>query len=146
MFDVVGCGAGQHVAASGQVADVRGRGETILLVDDAEHMRSVMADILQSLNYKVLIACDGIEALRLFTNHQAELRLVITDVAMPRMDGFELVRYIRQQNERLPVIFVTGYHNGYAIPAGQRIEKSMLFRKPFSHDLLHMGIRTLLDL
>ena len=94
---------------------VRGRGETVLLVDDAPTVRQVLVDSLQSLNYQVLDAADGREALELFREHADEIVLVMSDLVMPGMSGEALLRALRAIKPSLKMVAMSGYPMDKAI-------------------------------
>ena len=80
----------------------------ILLVDDEVAIRSVLEAALTDAGYQVLSASDGPSALRLSADAELDLDLLLTDVSMPGMDGFELAREVRQTRPRLGVMFMSG--------------------------------------
>ena len=82
--------------------------QTILLVDDENLIRRSMRRALNEAGYRVLEAADGIEALDCL-REVAEIGLVITDIRMPRMDGYQLVGRMREEHFAQPIIFVSGY-------------------------------------
>jgi len=84
-------------------------GGTVLVVDDNENVREVIKGVVLDLGYKVIIANDGVEALEIFKSNQIHIKIVITDIVMPKMDGAELVLNIRKHDRSLPVILMTGY-------------------------------------
>jgi PAS domain S-box-containing protein len=86
----------------------RGNGQTILLVDDEPSIREVAAIILESHGYKVLVAEDGPSALAIFAREMGHIVAVVTDLAMPGMDGLMLVRTLRRLEPGLKVIVSTG--------------------------------------
>jgi CheY-like chemotaxis protein len=86
----------------------RGHGQTILVVDDEEPMRLVAKRALESNGYKVITAPNGQEAMRLFILNQSEIRLVLTDMMMPVMDGLKLARALRVLDEQLPILASSG--------------------------------------
>lgn len=88
---------------------VRGHEETILVVEDNELAREALVSSLERLNYRVLAAQNGREALQLFAQHRIEVQLVLSDVVMPDMDGLALLRALRQQTTTVPVLMVTGH-------------------------------------
>lgn len=85
-----------------------GRGEAILLVDDEPPVREMGRTILQGLNCKPLLAADGAEALVQVANHRDELRAVLLDLHMPRMDGLALARALRRTSPNLPIAVLSG--------------------------------------
>ena len=84
-----------------------GQGELILIADDEQAIRELVGDALTSCGYKILTAEDGQEALRLFAQHQAEVRLVIIDRDMPVLDGLQTVTALRKQQPNLPVVLAS---------------------------------------
>ncbi|MCA9993332.1 MAG: response regulator, partial [Anaerolineales bacterium] len=91
------------------VTVVRGHEETILVVEDNELAREALVSSLERLNYRVLAAQNGREALQLFAQHRLEVQLVLSDVVMPDMDGLALLRALRQQTTSVPVLMLTGH-------------------------------------
>jgi CheY-like chemotaxis protein len=91
---------------------------TILVVDDEEPLRRLMARVLEQAGYRCLTAGDGVPALRLFELSRCPIQLVITDVSMPGMRGPELAAHIAARPHRPPVLFVSGDHDGTTRAAG----------------------------
>lgn len=119
--------------------------ETILLVEDDEKIRELALRILNAQGYKVLIAANGEEALRLLWRNTQEIALLITDIVMPHLGGKRLVDYIRQQNSNLQVLYMSGYIDQTIIQQATQQQNSDLLEKPFKPlDLLHK-VRDLLD-
>ena len=86
----------------------RGNGQTILLVDDEPSIREVAEVILTSHGYKVLVAEDGPTALAIFARQMGHIAVVVTDLAMPGMDGLMLVTTLRRIEPGLKIIVSTG--------------------------------------
>ncbi len=86
----------------------RGHGELILLADDEQAIRTLTTSELTEFNYRVLAAADGAEALTLFQQHATEVRLLVTDSAMPVMGGAQLIAALRRSKPGLPVIVTSG--------------------------------------
>jgi two-component system cell cycle sensor histidine kinase/response regulator CckA len=122
-----------------------GRGELILVVDDDDLIRLLAQKILTRAGYQVLAARDGEDALEIFMAHAAEVRLLLLDVVMPRMDGRVLYENICELRPGVPVLFVSGFQSSvleseYMFTAGGEI-----FEKPFlARDLL-CRVRKILD-
>ena len=85
-----------------------GRGEWLLLVDDEAAIREMCRAVLEAHGYHVLAASDGAAALALYAQHQDEVRLVLTDLMMPVLDGAALLRALRKLNPQLPVVCCSG--------------------------------------
>jgi two-component system cell cycle sensor histidine kinase/response regulator CckA len=111
----------------------RGRGEMILVVDDERAIRELVSDGLTAHGYRVLTAANGAEARRLFQKHRREIRLVVTDSAMPEMDGAQTIAALRKERADLPVILASAD----ADPESEAAKTATAFlRKPFSLDEL----------
>lgn len=82
--------------------------ETILVVDDDEFMRSASARVLAKLGYQVRVASDGVEARDILEAHGDQIRLVISDAVMPRLDGPALFHLLRDTGNRVPFLLVSG--------------------------------------
>ncbi|HVS53889.1 MAG TPA: response regulator [Opitutaceae bacterium] len=108
-----------------------GRGELILVVDDERHIREMTATMLTRNGYRVLLASDGAEAVSVFAQRAAEIRLVITDLHMPHLDGAMLGRALRRINPTVRVLVVSGLSSTLGNrPNDYRPEE-------FAHGLLH---------
>jgi chemosensory pili system protein ChpA (sensor histidine kinase/response regulator) len=125
------------------VAAQAGRG-TIMVVDDSLTVRKVTQRLLEREGYEVVLAKDGVEALELVEQGVPDLMLV--DIEMPRMDGFDLTRQIRgnAQTAALPIIMITSRtadkHRNYALGLGV----NAYFGKPYQEDVLLAAIGSLL--
>lgn len=85
-----------------------GSGELVLLVDDEENIRQMASATLEKFGYRTLTAADGAEALALYVQHAAAIRVVITDLAMPGVDGAATIRTLRKITPGLPIIAASG--------------------------------------
>ena len=85
-----------------------GSGEVILVVDDEQNIRQVTVATLEKYGYKTLAAADGTEAIAVYAQRQGEVDLVITDMAMPFMDGAATIRALRKLNPGLKIIAASG--------------------------------------
>ncbi|RIK53235.1 MAG: hypothetical protein DCC57_08640 [Chloroflexi bacterium] len=83
--------------------------KTILVVEDDRVARSALEDIFDLLGYRSLLAQDGEEALRLYTEHAGTIDLVLSDLRMPKMDGIELARRLTALDPQVKVVLSTGY-------------------------------------
>ena len=90
----------------------RGQGELILVVDDEKPILEMTQKVLERHGYQVLTAGDGTEALALFAQLREKIRVVLTDVSMPVMDGVALVRVLRKMEPGLNVIAASGRGSG----------------------------------
>jgi len=90
-------------------AFVKGQGETVLVVEDNAEMREAFADILELLNYKVLIAANGQSALGILEEYSQEIALVLSDLVMPVMGGKALFNVLKRQYPEIKMIMLTGH-------------------------------------
>lgn len=118
--------------------------ETILLVEDLDSLRTVIADSLEQLGYKVLTANSGEDALTLSARYNGEIQLLLTDVIMPQMKGPELAEKLRAQRPQMKVIYVSGYAEGVLAPHGVLAPGTVLLYKPFSIKMLSIKLREVL--
>jgi len=108
---------------------------SILLVDDEELVRRGTAEMLRDMGHRVTEAEGGAEAL-VTLGAQQDIELVVTDYKMPRMDGAELARRLREARPRMPILLISGY-TGVADP----IEGLPRLNKPFGLAELADGLR-----
>ena len=121
-----------------------GTGRRILLVDDDDAVRGLTRQLLEHYGYEVTDAASAAQALEWFASAETPFGLVITDVAMPEMDGTELVRRLREISPGVRVLFFTGYSeelNRY--PADLR--HLPVLAKPFSAEALAAAVRRALE-
>jgi len=115
----------------------------ILLADDEEMVRNVTKAMLDHLNFDVIIANDGRQALEMFLTHQNELSLVILDISMPEMNGYECLEQIRKYSD-LPALIASGYGSAISEEEIQENGFQGVLPKPFTLDVLEETIRSLL--
>ncbi len=85
-----------------------GNGELVLIVDDEENIRQITKATLEKFGYQTLTAADGTEALAIYAQNASEIKIVLTDMAMPFMDGAATIRALRKLNPTLPIIAASG--------------------------------------
>lgn len=125
--------------------EVSGRNETVLVADDHEGLRDIAQEFLTTWGYKVILARDGEEAVRLYRENQGDIQLVVLDVMMPRLSGPEAYGQISRITPGLPVVFTTG-HTAEASLLNPAIGGGALFlQKPYSPQELGRIIRAALD-
>ena len=79
-----------------RVAPAKGNGELVLVVDDEENILRATKAVLEKHNYRVVSASDGAEAVALFAQQMEAIKVVLTDISMPHMDGVATVRALRK--------------------------------------------------
>ncbi|WP_159460180.1 response regulator [Tistlia consotensis] len=107
------------------------RHATILLIDDEEDARDLLSACLRASGYRVLTAPDGWGAIERLA--ETPVDLVVTDVFMPRGDGLELIRAIRNWTRRLPILAISGGDGGGAdmLPVARLLGADAALSKPF---------------
>lgn len=122
-----------------QITPMRGPGTTILVVDDDALITLNTVDVLKERGHHALEAFSGAEALSLIDKHP-DIGALITDYAMPGMNGVELAEAVRALRPGLPVLLTTGYSE---LPEGERLDYPWL-EKPFREEDLTVRLAELL--
>lgn len=118
--------------------------ETILLAEDKDSLRIMLQEFLHSGGYNVLPACNGQEALELAKKHKGEIQLLITDVVMPGMNGFELSKDVSSLLPEIKLLFMSGYNEPTDNQTMMKFSNNFI-HKPLSLDALSAKIREILD-
>ena len=87
----------------------RGGGELVLVVDDDPSIREITRLTLETYGYRVLLACDGADAVAVYAARGAEIAVVLTDMMMPEMDGITAIRILRGMDPGVRIIAASGY-------------------------------------
>jgi PAS domain S-box-containing protein len=119
-----------------------GNGELLLVVDDEENIRTVMTATLETFGYKVITAADGTEGMAAFAQHGKEISLVVTDMAMPFMDGAAMIRALRKIDPSLKIIGMSGLLNAEQTAQLQSLNVNQFLPKPFTAENLLQSIAT----
>ncbi len=120
-------------------------GRAILIVEDDASLRSTVKLALEIADYVVLEAADGVEAVAIFTAHQATIGCVLCDVMMPRMNGWETLTALRELAPELPVIIASGYSEVHLKTELVSQPTHLFLQKPYAlADLTHM-LRSILS-
>ena len=125
----------EHEAAA-PVALPQPRSATILIAEDEVEVRAVTRRMLALVGYHVLVAADGKEALEKAREHPGDIDLLVTDVVMNPLSGFELARELQRERPGLRVLFMTGYTFERELPDADPSQGVDYLEKPFTlHDL-----------
>jgi CheY-like chemotaxis protein len=135
----------RRVAAAGAKPS-RGRGETILLVEDARSVRHATASVLRQLGYRVVEAGNSQEALTLWQEEREKVDLLLTDMVMPgEMNGQELAERLRLDRPSLKCLLVSGYSRDL-VDQNAPLQQGVAFlAKPLDPVLVAERIRACLD-
>ncbi|HEY3901749.1 MAG TPA: PAS domain S-box protein [Chthoniobacter sp.] len=118
----------------------RGQGEWILVVDDEISVRTVMQQTLEAFGYRVVVACDGVDAVSVYAQRSAEISIVITDLMMPIMDGPALIQVLAKINPLVKIITTSGLTGQYPAARGSLPNLS----KPYTTEVLLQKLATVL--
>lgn len=102
----------------------------ILIVDDQVGIRLLLKEVFQKEGYETHIAGNGLEALKIF--EQQQLDCILLDIKMPGMDGIEILKRIRQQDENVPVFMMTAYGEKDLMDEAHKLKVKKFFTKPFN--------------
>ncbi|MBI3191642.1 MAG: response regulator [Pedosphaera parvula] len=121
-----------------------GRGETILVVDDEPSVRTIISGMLERSGYLPIVARDGAEALDRLNDLGDAVRMLITDLMMPGMDGLELIRSVRTTWPGLPIIAMSGLGEDDIRATAEDAGADRVLSKPFTnHTLLRAASDTM---
>jgi two-component system, cell cycle sensor histidine kinase and response regulator CckA len=114
----------------------RGNGELILIVDDEENIRGIAEATLTSFGYRTLTAVDGTDALAVFAQNRDEIALVLTDMAMPYMDGHALLRALKKMDPGIKTIAMSGLIREETTAELKNLKVNAFLSKPYSAETL----------
>jgi PAS domain S-box-containing protein len=130
--------------AEGRTASPRGS-ETILVVEDDPAVRPLVRGVLLSRGYSVLEASRGDEALSVSESHRGPIKLLVTDIVMPGMNGRDLAEQLLLRHPETRVLYMSGYTNDAIVHHGVLAEGAAFLQKPFTPDALARKVREVLD-
>jgi CheY-like chemotaxis protein len=119
--------------------------ETLLVVEDQKEVRMTAARTLEEEGYRVLQAADGEEALEVLARRGRDVRLVLSDLAMPCVDGRTMDERLGEARPGLPVLFMSGYPEDDVRRRGMLEEGRPFIQKPFTPRDLARKVREVLD-
>ena len=118
-------------------------GVTVLIVDDESRMRKLIKDFLVKKEFKILEAVDGEDALKVFEENKEKINLILLDVMMPKLDGWSVLRQIRQKSN-VPIIMLTARGEEQDELFGFELGVDEYISKPFSPKILVARVEALL--
>lgn len=115
----------------------------ILVVDDESRMRKLVRDFLERAGYRIIEAENGLEAMEIFYENNKEIGLLILDVMMPKMDGWQVCREVRQSSQ-VPIIMLTARSEERDELQGFELGVDEYISKPFSPKILVARVEAIL--
>jgi len=119
--------------------------ETVLIVEDEENLRDLLRIMLEESGIKVLEAVDGIGAIEIFTTHKDEIGIVLTDLGLPRLGGWEAFLKMREMNPELKGILASGFFNPDVRTEIIKSGAKDFIQKPYNSEQIVAMIRNLLN-
>jgi DNA-binding response OmpR family regulator len=117
---------------------------TVLVVDDESRMRKLIKDFLKQKDYNILEAEDGEVALKVYNENKDKINLILLDVMMPKLDGWSVLRQIRQENKTVPIVMLTARSEEQDELFGFELGVDEYITKPFSPKILVARVEAIL--
>jgi PAS domain S-box-containing protein len=124
--------SGARKNEAGSLGPVRGRGEMILVVDDEAAIRTITTQTLETFGYRTLTAIDGAEAVAIYAMNRAEISVVLTDLAMPIMDGPATIRALTKIDPTVKIIAVSGFNTSGGVTRISGSVVKQFLTKPYT--------------
>jgi CheY-like chemotaxis protein len=122
----------------------RGNGELILVVDDELSVRQITQQTLLAFGYRVVLACDGSEAITVFAQQGADIAVVLTDMMMPVLDGPATIQVLRRMNPTLRIIAASGLGTSAYKARTTSLGVNHFLSKPYTADALLKELKEIL--
>jgi PAS domain S-box-containing protein len=137
--------AAARIAQTGKVSLSRGNGEMVLVVDDEASILTITSQTLEAFGYRVLTATDGADAIAIYTQHQDEIAVVLTDMMMPVMDGAATIRALMRINPAVKIIAASGVSANDGVAKASGVGVKHFLTKPYTAGTLLNTMRLILD-
>ena len=121
-----------------------GHGELILVVDDEPAVRRLASTVLTRNGYRTVSACNGNEGLIFYEQQASEIKLIVSDLMMPQMDGIGMIRALRQNHHNVKSIIITGLGEENRMTEAKAAGADAVLNKPFTAEQLLGSVKQLL--
>lgn len=115
----------------------------VLLVEDEPTLAMIIKDTLDGEEFEIILAADGGEGLALYKEVKPDI--IVTDIMMPKIDGFTLIRHIRKTDSRIPVLFLSARSTANDVVEGFELGGNDYLKKPFGMAELIIRIKALMN-
>ncbi len=133
------------ISTEEEIKETTGGNETVLIVEDEEDLLEMLQALLEECGYKVLIASDGEEAIEMFQMHNSAIDVVVSDVGLPQMSGWEAFQKMQSINPSLRVVFASGFFDPKLKSAMIKAGAQKFIQKPYIPSEIFTAIRETLD-
>jgi PAS domain S-box-containing protein len=117
-----------------------GSAGTVMLVEDDEMVRDMVSEMFSHIGMSAILAKDGIDALALFREHSDDIRCVLTDMTMPRMNGWELISALKSIQPNIPIILTSGYDEALVMDDSHPDQPTVFLHKPYTMNELKYAL------
>lgn len=135
-----------RAADSSSLAERRASARSVLLVDDTPVIRHLAQHVLEEAGYDAHSAEDGVAALGFLRSREFPIDVVVTDLAMPQMDGFTLIRELRKLSPETRIVLMTGYVDAVELAERSAERPDLVLPKPFRPPELLEAVSTVLTI
>ncbi|MEA2017939.1 MAG: hybrid sensor histidine kinase/response regulator [Campylobacterota bacterium] len=118
---------------------------TVLYVEDEEELQKIISSLFTGIFKKSYYALNGKEGLELYTKHKDEIDLIITDINMPKMNGLDMCKHIKEINSSIPIIITTAHNDNSFLNQAIEIGVSKFISKPINVENLFKNIKIVLE-
>ena len=121
--------------------------EVILIVDDVELNRAILSELFQK-EYSILEAENGAEALELLEQNGGRIKVMLLDLVMPEMDGFQVLSQLRNSRwfQQIPIVLITAENSESTALKGYTSGVSDIINKPFNPEIVHRRVENIIEL
>ena len=139
-------GTAVNAAAASETADLpTGNGELILIIDDEAAIREIARETLEAYGYEAMTASNGSEGVALYFDNRQRIKVVITDSAMPVMDGKAVTRALKEINPDVKIIASSGLSAEERIDTGSDPKVQIFLKKPYTAEALLKALAAVLS-
>jgi PAS domain S-box-containing protein len=135
----------EAVESQADIGDVQEGSETLLLVEDEDVIRELVKETLEQKGYRVLEANDGKSALELYASRQSEIDLILSDMGLPKISGYDLFLEIKSRNPAVKMVLASGYLEPEIKTEIIKSGVKDFIQKPFTPQVLLRSVRNVLD-
>ena len=127
-------------------SEIKGGTETVLVVEDEEMLLGLIKEILESNGYTVLTASDGLEGVNVYSAHKDKISLILTDMGLPKLSGYDMFGKLKQINPKVNVIFASGFLEPNTISEMYKAGAKEFIQKPYEPVDILKKIRDVIDM